>query len=103
MGVAIYLQDENGQVIETIGDSHDDCLLKLLALTWEGDSYPLLRPIINQHDTNLSCLQMETFLSEVDRLYERAVTESDRLMLDDLKKLGEICRDEKLYLRIALD
>ena len=102
MGLDIFLQDENGNVLKNIGDPHN--LLHQLLPSLEDTSYSLLRFVDWYGDTIFNRLQMETFLIEWERLIKKAGVGEEFELLAQIKNLARLCqKTPHLYLKFYGD
>jgi hypothetical protein len=102
MGLDIFLQDEEGEILEEVGDPHN--LLHELLPSYNEYSYQFLRFIDWYGDTVFNRMQIEVFLAEWQRLYSKAQTEEERELLARIEELARACREEPhLYLKFQGD
>jgi hypothetical protein len=98
MGFDIRLEDERGELVESVGDP-TNILPKLLPLP-EDDSFSCLRYIDRYGDTVFNQRQIGDFLLELKRIRKKTITGPEMDLLDAIKKLAERCRAElHLYLK----
>ncbi len=102
MGLDIVLEDENGGQLASTADpqNHLHRLLPDIADT----SFALIRYIDWYGDTVFNRLQMEDFLEEWARLYEKAEADAERKVLREVESLASKCADDlHTYLRFIGD
>jgi len=102
VGQTIILEDAQGKPIEEpLGDSTD--LLGKILPAYDDRNFLCLRFIDRYGDTVFNYLQMETFLSEWQRLYSRVKSEAEKELLSRIEKLARRCQNERLYLKFYGD
>jgi hypothetical protein len=98
MGITVVLQNERGEEVgSSVGDPYD--FLHRLLPPFDDSSYQCLRFIDWWGDTIFNRLQMETFLSELNRIDTPTLDAPAKALLQDIRRLGEECRNRThLYL-----
>ena len=101
MGISIRLEDEHGNVEETLDWPTG---LDRLLPEYEDESFPCLRFVDPYGDTLFNRMHMPTLLRELDRLHQRANTDTEHSHLSEIGRLAERCLSEvHLYLRFCGD
>ena len=102
MGLGIYLLTEDGKVVKHIGDPTN--ILHRLLPDYDDRSYHQLRFIDWYGDTTFNRLQMEEFLAEWRKLYERVRSVEERELLLAVEALALECQSRvHLYLKFVGD
>jgi hypothetical protein len=100
MGLAVALQNESGEALETISDDND--FLHSL-LPPQGSSY-MLGAVDWYGDTVFNRLQMKQFLAEWELVQNKASSPEQRSLVAEIKKLAVRCHKEvHLYLKFVGD
>jgi len=96
------LQTERGEVLQRVADTKDAFVV---LLPWRGDtSFTLLRFIDRYGHTTFNRLQMDLFLQEWQRIFEKAETPESRDLLAQVRAMAERCQKEAhLYLKFIGD
>ena len=90
MGIAILLEDEHGDVLETI---EWPTWLDRLLPSYDDESFQCLRFVDPYGDTIFNVVQMPTLLREVERLNQIADSDPQHAHLGEIRRLAERCRD----------
>ena len=100
--MTIRLQDVDGEKIDEVYDPHGLIASCLPPLT--DESYHCLRFIDPYGDTYFNELQIETFLAEWDRIFDKAQDKEAKRLSIEIKSLAQRCKEEPhLYLRFLGD
>ena len=101
MGIAIRLEDEHGNVLETLDWPN---WLDHLLPAYEDESFQCLRFVDPYGDTVFNRVQMPTFISELERVQQQADSDRERGRLVEVGRLAERClREVHLYVRFFGD
>jgi hypothetical protein len=101
MGLAIALENERGEPLETVTDPKN--LLHRLLEPHQGDS-SLLGQIDWYGDTTFNRIQMPLFLLAWQELAQRVETPEEALLVHEIRVLAERCEgDVHLYLKFIGD
>jgi hypothetical protein len=95
MGLDINLESERGEVIDSVGDSHN-FLHALLSQPYD-ESGSMLSWIDWYGNTSFNHLQMEPFLREWDQLSPRAQSPEVKDLLSKIRELAVRCSKERTY------
>jgi len=102
MGLEVFLQCEDGNRLDAVGDPHN--VLHRLLPSIDDTSYQCLRFIDWYGDTVFNQLQMNNFLAEWQRLYSAAQTDEETRLLRDIESLARKCEEGvHLYLKFYGD
>jgi len=102
MGLTITVETEEGERIEQIADPLNH--LHRLLPSHDDQTYQCLRCIDWYGDTVFNRLQMETFLTELDRVRRAARSPAEIELLAQIEKLARRCKAEPhLYLKFYGD
>ena len=102
MGLDISLQDEDGEILESVGDPNN--ILHELLPSFTDYSYQCLRFIDWYGNTIFNRFQIDVFLAEWKRLYSKAHTENEREILFRIEELAKMCQSEPhFYLKFEGD
>jgi len=95
MSLVVKLEDD-------LGERSDWVMVHGVVPGREELDFPLLRCVDPYGKTVFNHLQMESFLSEWERLRDRAEDDSQKEAWSKVKELAETCRsDRDLYLRFV--
>ena len=102
MAMTFRLQDEDGEKIDEV---HDPLGLIVSYLPLLSDqSFHCLRFIDPYGDTYFNQMQIETFLAEWDRTFDKVQEEAAKRLSLEIKSLAQRCKQEPhLYLRFLGD
>jgi hypothetical protein len=99
VGIDINLQNENGEILESVGDPRN-----LLSKLLPNGGFSLLSGIDRYGDTTFNRLQMDPFLQEWGHLHSKAPTSEQAKLLGEIEKLALRCRDGRhLHLKFVGD
>lgn len=102
MGIDIYLQGEDGEIVESMLDP-TNILPKLLA-SYDEDTSLCLRFIDPGGDTIFNNLQMRPLLEELPLLLHRTKGNEEEAFVTRIIEMAQRCRDEvHLYLKFYGD
>ena len=92
MGVDVYLESESGEQLEELADPSG--LVALLLPDWQDKTSAFLRFIDLYGGTVFNCLQMDTFVSELEAAVEKASEKKVIAHGRAILKLARKCKDE---------
>jgi len=102
MGIDVSLQAGDGYQVDFIGDLQGR--LYTLLPEEEDPAYPMLTSIDPYGDTVFNSIQMRRFLAEWDYAEARAETESEKALVEAVRRMATRCRDgAPLYLKFIGD
>ena len=102
MGMRIRLQDENGEKIEEVLDQQGIIAIHLPPLS--DQSYHCVRFIDPYGDTYFNRVQMETFLLEWGRVFDKVQEKEAKRLFVEIKTLAHRCQEEvHTYLKFLGD
>ena len=101
MGLTIALQDESGNRIKEVYDPTN--ILHKLLPSYDDRTYQCLRFIDWYGDTVFNYLQMESFLTEWNRIREAEKSHEERELLSQIEDLARRVQNERLYLKFIGD
>lgn len=102
MGLTICLQGEAGDIIPEVHDPKNLLLTHFPQLV--DESYHCVRFIDPYGDTYFNRVQVETFLTEWDRVAGRAKEKESKELFARVKALAQQCKQEPhLYLKFSGD
>ena len=101
MGISILLEDEHGNVLETV--DWPPWLDRLLP-AYEDESFQCLRFIDRYGDSVFNRVQMTTLINDLERLQQQANDDTERGHLAEIGRLAERCLSGvHLYVRFYGD
>jgi hypothetical protein len=102
MGINVRLQTERGELIEEMIDWNET--VSTFITHWDDTSFCCLRFIDEYGDTVFNTLQMESFLTEWERVSDRIETDEQRNVWNQVKTFAERCQKQShTYLKFIGD